>query len=87
MRDAGEKTIISAQVPIPLRDELAQLARHHDLSLSDEIRRAVRLHLRVEETPGGSLPPRPEPAERGGTSRLGRQSSPPPLAGSGEDAA
>jgi hypothetical protein len=59
MRDAGEKTIISAQVPGELRDELAQLARQHDLSLSDEIRKALRLHLRVED-PGVFPPLRPD---------------------------
>jgi hypothetical protein len=85
MADASKKAIISAQVPTPLRDELAQLARHHDLSLSDEIRRAVRLHLRVE-APGVLPPLRPEPVERSETSAFGRQSSSPPLAGPKEAA-
>jgi hypothetical protein len=75
MADASRKAIISAQVPIPLRDELAQLARHHDLSLSDEIRRAVRLHLRVEDPGGSGLLPRSEPAARDETSEVRGQSS------------
>jgi hypothetical protein len=67
MDDISEKTVISAQVPVPLRNELARLARHHDLSISDEIRRAVRLHLRVEASPplmdaGGVAPPAAPPS-------------------------
>lgn len=84
MEPSDEKTTISAQVPVPLRDELARLARHHDLSLSDEIRRAVRLHLRVE-APGVLPSLRPVPAVRDGTSQAG-QSSPSMPAGSGDAA-
>jgi hypothetical protein len=83
MEPSDEKTIISAQVPVPLRDELARLARHHDLSLSDEIRRAVRLHLRVE-APGVSPSLRPVPAVRDGTSQAGQSS---PSLPAGKDAA
>jgi hypothetical protein len=89
MATASERAIISAQVPSSLRDELAQLARLHDLSLSDEIRRAVRLHLRVEavEAPGVSSSFRPEsPASATGPVKAGAVE---PLlrAGSEEDAA
>jgi hypothetical protein len=79
-----EKTIISAQVPTPLRDELLRLASQHEHSLSDEIRRGLRLHIRVEDPGGGS--PRPashsEPVERRGSNSVGR-----PAAAHGEDAA
>ena len=42
------KTIISAQVAIPVRDELARLAEAADRSLSGEIRRALAEHLARE---------------------------------------
>ena len=41
-------TIVSAQMPLELRDKLAQLAAAHDRSLSAELRRATTLYLRVE---------------------------------------
>ena len=75
-----EKTIISAQVPTPLRDELLRLAGQHEHSLSDEIRRGLRLHVRVEDPGGASI--RPEPIERRGSNSVGRLA-----AAHGEDAA
>jgi hypothetical protein len=58
MNDASEKTVISAQVPTPLRDELASLAGVHGRSLSGEMRRAIELHLHLSTLSdvGGELP-------------------------------
>jgi hypothetical protein len=42
-------TIISAQVPQRLRDELAALAVQNDRSLSAELRRGLGLYLAVEQ--------------------------------------
>jgi hypothetical protein len=61
----SEKTIISAQVPTLVRDDLARLASQREHSLSAEVRAALRLHLRVQDVqdssselptgPGGGL--------------------------------
>jgi hypothetical protein len=42
---SNSKVFLSAQVPIELREELEELARLHDRSLSGEIRQALRTHL------------------------------------------
>lgn len=51
MSESADRTVISAQVPTPLRDELARLAGEHDRSLSAEMRRAIELHLHLAEFP------------------------------------
>ena len=46
-------TVLSAQVPTMLRDELRLLARERDRSVSAEVRSALRLHLRTVRESGG----------------------------------
>ena len=48
-----EQTILSAQVPTHLRNDLHRLARDHDRSMSAEIRAALRLHLHLAGEQGG----------------------------------
>jgi hypothetical protein len=63
--NAEERTMLSAQVPLRLREELARLARRHDRSISAEVREAVRLHLHVNDAGGpSSLVPPVESLER-----------------------
>lgn len=45
---AGQKTTLSAQVPVELRDGLERLATRADRSLSAEVRRAISGHLERE---------------------------------------
>jgi hypothetical protein len=52
----SENTMLSAQVPTQLRDELSRLARRHDRSVSAELRSAIRLHLIVAQDTGGLSP-------------------------------
>jgi hypothetical protein len=42
---SGEKTIVSAQIPLALRLGLEKLAADGDRSLSAEVRRALSAHL------------------------------------------
>ena len=42
---ASGTTIVSAQVPVEVKNELERLAREGDRSLSAEVRRAVTRHL------------------------------------------
>ena len=41
--------MLSAQMPVRLREELERLAREHDRSVSAELREAVRQHLASAE--------------------------------------
>ena len=43
----SEHTLISAQVPTALRDELHRFAQQDDRSMSSVIRRALQTHLRA----------------------------------------
>jgi hypothetical protein len=62
--DKVSKTIVSAEMPVQLRDELKHLAAAHDGSLSAELRRAARLWVNVNNS-GGVSPPSPAvPPER-----------------------
>ncbi len=45
---AERRAIISAEVPLEHKQELMRMAREGDLTLSHEIRRAVREHLQLE---------------------------------------
>jgi hypothetical protein len=49
-------TVISAQVPILLRDQLAQRARAADRTLSAEIRRALVAHTAHSENESETRP-------------------------------
>jgi hypothetical protein len=49
----SENSILSAQIPRTLRDELYRLAQEQDRSMSAEVRSALRLHLRLAEDAGG----------------------------------
>jgi hypothetical protein len=52
-----EQAMLSAQVPLALREELERLARRHDRSLSAELRTILRLHLRMNESAASSSSP------------------------------
>ena len=43
--DTETSTIISAKMPVALRDELVRLAGRHDRSMSAEVRAAVREYI------------------------------------------
>jgi hypothetical protein len=75
---------IGARVEPDLAEAVARLADAGDRSVSREIRRAIREHV-AQQVPGTHPPLGPEtPVERSETSDSRRQSSSPPLAGSGE---
>jgi hypothetical protein len=48
---SSEVTMLSAQVPASLRDDLHQLARQHDRSVSAEVRAALRTHVLLSQVP------------------------------------
>ena len=50
-QNEAEKTMISMQLPIELRDELRRLAGEHDRSVSAEVRNAVRAHVSRSKGP------------------------------------
>jgi hypothetical protein len=51
MKGMHAKTILSAQVAVPQRDQLARLAAAHERSLSGKLRRAVDVYLRLTDPP------------------------------------
>ena len=60
----SEHTLISAQVPVALRDELHRFAEQNDRSMSSVIRRALHDHLQGAGGPRQATPPPVAPAER-----------------------
>ena len=82
MEGIDEKTILSAQVAVSQRDQLARLAAAHSRSLSGELRRAVDVYIRIQDP--GALPPLDRPVD---VQRRGLPAGPaaPPL-GSGDAA-
>jgi plasmid stability protein len=74
----SEKTMLSAQIPRSLHDDLRRLAETHDRSISAETRAALRLHLRIANDVDGlsSSLGRSHPAAGAETSVVGQSSSP-----------
>jgi hypothetical protein len=50
---SGEHVRLKADVPVPLRDALAEVARRNQRSLAGEIRLALFRHLNTSEGPTG----------------------------------
>ena len=48
MKTTNDQTLLSAQIPVELRQELRRLAKRHERSVSAEVRAALRPHLRLE---------------------------------------
>jgi hypothetical protein len=55
------KTIVSAAMPVGLRDELKSLAHAHDRTISAELRRAAQLWINVNASVPGDSQDGPDP--------------------------
>jgi hypothetical protein len=84
-QNGQERQKLSFQCESSTTEQIVQLARRGDRSISAEIRRALREHV-ANEAPGVLPPLRPGPVQRSESSQLRRQSNSPLLSGPKEAA-
>jgi hypothetical protein len=65
-RLSGEHVRLKADVPVPLRDALAEVARGNHRSMAGEVRLALYRHLNTSEGPAGGPSLRDNPGGQAG---------------------